>query len=282
VHVEIRDDADLLAYRTSERQRLTLPGNAYIQERTAPQPNSLDDLNSRPPITGELAVYDVNRRLPPLVLLEVDALKGRTRELARDDDWRRVWLDRQGRLRLALEQQDRRFRYLYRGADAKKWVPLDSIVKAPTALGFTIDPATLLAPRSVPLGFDSGGDKLFVATNVGRDTFGLRALDVTSGQLEEFEVGHTQYDLIEATSLTAGDAIRLDAHTGALAAVRFTSARPATQPAARARVFSRRPVVLRCAALQPRRAGARRPRFRRFATKPPRLERPRPHPPAGD
>lgn len=225
LQIELREDGDLLAYRTSEREQVNVSGNVFLQDLSAAPPSSLSDLGTRAPLTGEMATYSVTRRPPPLAVIELDATKGKWRELAREDDWRRVWLDQQGRLRLALEQQGHRFRYLYRAADARKWVPLDSIVKTAAPLGFAVEPSGLLAPRSVPLGFDVGGEVLLIATNVGRDTFGLRALNLRSGQLEELETSHARYDLIEPTALVAGDAIRFDPHTHALAGIRFSAAR---------------------------------------------------------
>ena len=221
LQIELREDGDLFAYRSVERQQVTVPGDVYLLERNVPQPDTVADLGGRAPITGENAVYDITRRPPPLVVIELDAIKGRWRELSRDDDWRRTWVDQQGRLRLALEQRGRRFRYLYRASESGKWIPLDSVVKTGSPLGFAVEPGSLLTPRSIPLGFDVGGEILFIATNIGRDTFGLRALSLRTGELQPLEADHPRYDLIEPTALVSGDAIRLDPHTGALAGIRL-------------------------------------------------------------
>lgn len=223
--IEVREDGDLFAYRTSAQTRLSIPGNTYLFDRNTPPPTSPLELDGRAPMIGEIATYDVTRRPPPLAVIELDANKGRWREIERDDEWRRVWLDQQGRVRLALEQRGRRFRYLYREVDAKTWTPLDAIVKSGTALGFTVDAGNLLEARAVPLGFDVGGKALLVASNVGRDTFSLRALDLTRGELNELDLGHDRFDLIEPTTLAATDAIRFDPYTHALAGIRFSGAR---------------------------------------------------------
>jgi dipeptidyl aminopeptidase/acylaminoacyl peptidase len=224
VIVELRTDGDLYAYRRGERTQLTAGGNVYIIERNAPPPTSVADLGGDDGRGSEYATYNVDISPPPLVVLELDTVKGRTRQVAIEENWRRVWLDQQGRLRLALEQQGKRFRYLYRGIDSKKWIPLDSVAKTAVPLGFAVGADTLLASRSVPLGFDVGGRSLFIATNVGHDTFSVRALDLVEGQLSDFEVGHDRYDLIEPTALTAGDVLRFDPHTHSLAGVRFAAA----------------------------------------------------------
>lgn len=225
VLVELRGDGDLFAYGRPDRKRLTVPGNVYIADRNGPPPTSISEIPGADNRRGEYATYDIDFLPPPLVVLELDTVKGRTRELATEDTWRRVWLDHQGRVRLALEQQGKRYRYLYRGADTKKWVPLDSIAKVTPALGFAVSPENLLAPRSVPLGFDADGRFLLIASNVGRDTFSLRALDLAKGQLEDFEIGHERYDVVEPTALTAGNVLRFDPHTNKLAGMRFAAAR---------------------------------------------------------
>ncbi len=225
LQIEVRDDGDLFTYRASGRGEVTVPGNVYIADQGLSPPTDISDLGARRSLPGEFATYSVLHRPPPLAVIELDTVNGKWREITAEDDWRRTWLDHQGRLRLALEQQGRRFRYLYRASESKSWVALDSIVKAPTPLGFAVEPSSLLSPRSVPLGFHAGGELLYIATNVGRDTFGLRALNLFNGQLEELEAGHARYDLIESTALVAGDAIRFDPHTHALAGVRFSAAR---------------------------------------------------------
>ncbi len=225
VLVELRTDNDLYAYGRAERTRLTVPGNVYLIDGNSPPPTTPSDLGGGNARQGEYAAYTIDEFPPPLVVLELDAVKGRTREVAREDAWRRTWLDHEGRLRLVLEQQGKRFRYLYRAADAKKWVPLDSVAKTATPLVFTVAAENLLGPRSVPLGFDASGKSLFIASSIGRDTFSLRALELATGQLAALEVAHDRFDLIEPTALVAGDVLRFDPHTRSLAGVRFAAAR---------------------------------------------------------
>jgi dipeptidyl aminopeptidase/acylaminoacyl peptidase len=229
VLVELRGDGDLFSYGRPDRTKITVPGGVYIADRNAPPPTSAADLGGDDGRRNEYAVYNIDFRPPPLVVLELDTIKGRTREVATEENWRRVWLDHQGRLRVVLEQQGRRFRYLYRGADTKKWIPLDKIVKTPAPLGFAAASENLLAPRSVPLGFDATGGTLFIASSVDRGTFTLRALDLAKGELADFEVGHERYDLIEPTALTSGDVLRFDPQSHALTGVRFAAARRHTR-----------------------------------------------------
>lgn len=228
VLIEVRSEADIFAYNRTEQIRLTVPGNLYLLEPGVPPPLSVADLRGEPGNFAEVAEYDVDYPPAPLVVLELDLADGRKREVAKGENWRRVWLDQQGRVRLALEQHNRRFRYQYRAADGKKWVPLDSIVKTATPLGFTVGAENLLGSRSVPLGFDAEARFLFIVSNVGRDTFSLRALDLAKGQLEPFEIRHDYFDVIEPTALSAPEVLRLDPPTGALMGVSFASARRQT------------------------------------------------------
>jgi hypothetical protein len=226
--VELRTDTDVFEYSRGEQQRLTVPGNVYVREAGVPPPTNIGDLRGEPGNFAEVASYDIDYLAAPLAVVELDLAKGTQRDVAVGENWRRAWLDQQGRLRLVLDQQGKRLRYLYRDAEATKWVPLDSIAKTATPLGFTVGADNLLGPRAVPLGFDAEGRSLFVATNVGRDTFSLRALDLAKGQFEEFEIGHEYFDLVEPTALAAADVLRYDPRTRALAGVSFAAARRQT------------------------------------------------------
>jgi dipeptidyl aminopeptidase/acylaminoacyl peptidase len=221
VLVEIRTE-DLLAFRRGDHRDLTLPGNYYVSDSPGGVPP--DSSNGEiQPING-YASYRVDYVPPPLVVLEVDTKKRRTREVANDETWRRAWPDQQGRLRLVLDQRGSTYRYLYRAADASKWVTLDSFAKTPASLGFNIAPEGLLRPRSVPLGFDAEGKNLFFASNVNHDTFTLRSIDLVTGQLSEFELNSAQFDVIEPTAVSADMVLRFDPKSRKLAGVRFSSA----------------------------------------------------------
>ena len=223
--IELRSEADAFAYSRAEARRLTVPGNVFVREPGVPPPMSANDLRGEPGNFAEFASYDIDFPASPLVVLEVDLADGRNKVVATGENWRRIWLDQQGRLRLALDQQGKRFRYLYRGADGKKWAPLDRIVKTAAPLGFAVGAENLLGPRSIPLGFDAEGRVLFIASNVSRDTFSLRALDLVKGQLEDFEIGHQYFDLVEPTAISPADVLRFDPRTRALVGVSFAAAR---------------------------------------------------------
>ena len=62
--------------------------------------------------------------------------------------------------------------------------------------GDTITPANLLGTRTFPVGFDYDPDILYVASNAGRDTYGLYALDLRTGQRTAVAVEHPALDLV--------------------------------------------------------------------------------------
>ena len=59
---------------------------------------------------------------------------------------------------------------------------VESLNKHTSLKGFSFTPESILGERSVPLGFDAKGDTLYYASNVGRDTFGLYAVNLLTGE----------------------------------------------------------------------------------------------------
>jgi dipeptidyl aminopeptidase/acylaminoacyl peptidase len=65
--------------------------------------------------------------------------------------------------------------------------------------GDMITPGNLLGTRTFPVAFDYDPDVLYVASNAGRDTYGLYALDVRSGKRTAVAVEHPAFDLADFT-----------------------------------------------------------------------------------
>ncbi|MBI5769428.1 MAG: S9 family peptidase [Verrucomicrobia bacterium] len=223
VLLELRSDDDIYSYGRTERRHLLVPGNVIITDFHSP-PEAVGSPAGSGIRSSSYASYEIVYQPAPHVVLELDLVVGRTKEIIYEEGWRRTWLDQKGHVRLALEQRGKIHRYLYRADGAKNWVPLDSIVKSSTPLGFAIGADNLLGARSVPLGFDAAGRILYLASNVGRDTYAMRALDLAKGELTQLELSHDRYDFIEPTAITAVDTLNFDPETGVLAGVRFASA----------------------------------------------------------
>jgi dipeptidyl aminopeptidase/acylaminoacyl peptidase len=106
-----------------------------------------------------------------------------------------------------------------------RWAPLNKIAKIPAA-DFTLSPQNYLGERSFPVGFDEDPDVLYYASNVGRDTYGLYALNLKTGQRVGKPIESSNVDLVSAAPdgfLTANPLV-FDRYTRQLIGLRFTSA----------------------------------------------------------
>ncbi len=104
----------------------------------------------------------------------------------------RYWSDPLGRYRLQEDRTRLPLRWSTRKIDAKgrarSWQPLakqwpDDLVSA-----FTVDNDRLWTERAFPLGFSPDSERFYFATNVGRDTYGLRAWDTVQQRLTDLRV----------------------------------------------------------------------------------------------
>lgn len=117
--------------------------------------------------------------------VRVDLLTGEQR-VARtaDFDWPggSLLTDRQGRPRISLARGElpQRFRYLP-AEGSSGWRPLDRLVTDQEPL-FNVSPRNFVGHRAIPLGFDYDPNVLYYASNAGRDTFGVYALDLRTGK----------------------------------------------------------------------------------------------------
>ncbi len=96
---------------------------------------------------------------------------------------------------------------------------LDALVKTP--LAFHVTGANYFGARSLPLGFGYDPQVLYFASSVGRDTFGVYALDVRTGERTPFKIEHARYDLADFQATFQPGALVLDRHRRTLAGVRF-------------------------------------------------------------
>jgi dipeptidyl aminopeptidase/acylaminoacyl peptidase len=139
-----------------------------------------------------------------------------------------VWLaDRQGRARIVMRTSSRtsfphRF-MLERRSGLFRWTELDKIVGRAGQGGFSVSPDTFFGQRMIPVGFDDDVDMLYYASNVGRDTYGIYALDLKSGKQLEQAFEHPHVDLI--SPLPNGKAspgtLVFDRYTRKLAGIKY-------------------------------------------------------------
>jgi dipeptidyl aminopeptidase/acylaminoacyl peptidase len=110
-------------------------------------------------------------------------------------------LDRAGKPRIGVEYNtSKKFPLpfvLDTGKFGRPWRPLDEIAASERLASFAMTPRTYFSERSVPLGFDASGNLLYFASNTGRDTFGIYALDLTTGKKAATTIENPALDLWE-------------------------------------------------------------------------------------
>lgn len=107
-------------------------------------------------------------------------------------------VDQQGAPRIFYSEEDVPHRFNYRPArGSARWKSLDRLDGDARDLAFHVTPQNFLGARSIPLGFDYDPEILYFASNVGRDTFGIYALDLRTGRRTPFAVEDAEFDLAE-------------------------------------------------------------------------------------
>ncbi len=110
----------------------------------------------------------------------------------------RIHTDRQGRPRLIEDRQRLPLRWRVRTDPTRRmraWQPLDRVIAPELLGGFEAPREGLLDERSFPLAFDVDPNLLYFASNVGRETFGVYLLDLTSGRRTAFALEDADLDL---------------------------------------------------------------------------------------
>lgn len=105
--------------------------------------------------------------------------------------------DREGEARIRTVSRDKPEGYELRasGRTLTRWVPMDRVLGAEKQPEFVLTAANVHGPRSIPLGFGRDREVVYIASNVGRDTFGIYALDLRTNRRTEFALEHPAFDL---------------------------------------------------------------------------------------
>jgi pimeloyl-ACP methyl ester carboxylesterase len=82
---------------------------------------------------------------------------------------------------------------------SRRWSELDKLLGPGLALRFRVSADTHYGERSFPLTFDRDPNVLYFASNVGRDTYGLYALNLTTRQRTAFAFESPEFDAVETT-----------------------------------------------------------------------------------
>lgn len=125
------------------------------------------------------------REFGTLTRFRLDAETGAVKALRTESIPENSYLvfDRAGQVRINVANEGfGRSSFEYRPSNSSQWtkMPVPPEVKDPA--GFATSPATHFVERAIPLGFDSDPNVLLYASSVGRDTFGIYGLDLTTGR----------------------------------------------------------------------------------------------------
>ncbi len=98
----------------------------------------------------------------------------------------------------------------------------------PLAGRFTITPQNYFGERAFPLGFDADPNVLYVASNVGRDTFGIYAFNLKTKQRLDLALEDPHRDLAPLEPSYPSAQLVFDEFRGTLAGVRSPAPKPVT------------------------------------------------------
>ena len=137
--------------------------------------------------------------------------------------------DRQGHLRGGLPDLlygKPPFRYMFDkppGFKLSRWRSLDELAGNSNGPGFSVSPETQFLERAIPLGFDENPDILYFASNLGRDKYGIYALNVKTGQRTDLALEDSTYDLIGPATHPAQNInpLLFDRYQRTLAGIRY-------------------------------------------------------------
>lgn len=164
-------------------------------------------------------------------LYKINALTGKAERLSGESAFNPVIYDQQGRPRVRHRSGDSPQKDYHRAPDAKRgdWEPLDRLARFPEPPRFSVSPETMLSPRSVPLAFASDPAILYFASNVGRDTYGIYALDTRTGARTSFAIEDPTTDLIPPLGSPGWSPLIFDPHRQVVAGVRQRGLSPAVR-----------------------------------------------------
>jgi pimeloyl-ACP methyl ester carboxylesterase len=130
-----------------------------------------------------------------------------------------VLYDPRGELRLGRVDQRTKTEFVLPGSSKG----LDRYLALSPALNFSLTPENYLGERSIPLGFDYDPNLLYYASNLGRKTYGIFALDLAKKQPTRFAVVNEEVDLAAMDRVFDEEGLVFDRHRGKLVGVRYVA-----------------------------------------------------------
>lgn len=161
----------------------------------------------------------------PTTLFKVNVHTGKRTTVVEDFFNGQVAYDRAGRSRLSYatptHSLERTFSLL--GPRVPKF---DAALLGPLAAEFRITPQNYFGAHAYPLGFDLDPDVLLIASNLGRDTFGVYALNLKTRQRTDLALEHPHVDLASLEPTYPSPLLVFDEARGHLVGVRNPGAPP--------------------------------------------------------
>lgn len=168
----------------------------------------------------------------PTTLFGLDLATGKLRTITEENDDGRFLYDQKGAARLFYAHPRRSHTRTFRastGGTWSRWVVAGEPAFGPIARSFPVTVSNYYDERAFPLGFDVNPNILYYASNVGRDTYGVYALDLSTRQRTDLAIEEPHVDLVGLEPVEASSALVFDEGTGRLAGVRAVGLAPFTR-----------------------------------------------------
>lgn len=135
----------------------------------------------------------------------------------------RILVDKQGFPRATLRQVGTHRTLRIAAKAGAAFAPYDKALAGAPVQGLQITPETLLGERAIPLGFGYNPNIFYYATNVGRDTYAIRSVDVLKKQDTGFVLEHPSLDFVNPAEMLPEDVLVFDRHRRVLVGARIDS-----------------------------------------------------------
>lgn len=128
----------------------------------------------------------------PTEVFRIDVATGQKTSLARVTGVpQAILVDQQGNPRIALVRRGE--------SSAARYVPIGQ-GDLPRQIASPVSDRDLLGARSIPLAYSGSGERIYYASNEGRDTYGIYAWNVAAKRPDPVRIEDGTYDLIDPSS----------------------------------------------------------------------------------
>lgn len=167
--------------------------------------------------------------LSPTAVFKIDLNTGKCVELGNEINEGEYFYDWQGQPHVLYTQSSysQTRSYEYRLDEHSRWHDLVRDIPGYPDGAFTLSPANYYGEHAYPLGFALEPDLLYVASNVGRNTFAIESFDLKTKQ-RAVVAEHADFDLAPLDPANAGATLVFDPKRCTLAGVRALGFKPMT------------------------------------------------------